>query len=209
MKDSAVQSLSERKRCAIVAAAVVEFTERGFEAARMDAVAAKAQVSKRTLYRHFPSKLALFREIVEGMIAALNEANGPDYDPGRPLAPQLAALGWREGRLFCDPCRMASVRMILAEARRDQALAAELDARLDHAAAFRRFFAAAAEAGALDAPDSDVAAAQFLALLKAQAFWPAMQSGRTPTEREVERVIDAAVRLVAAAYGRRPDALNA
>lgn len=206
MKSSAVQSQSERKRCAIVAAAVAEFTDQGFEAARMDAVAARAQVSKRTLYRHFPSKAHLFREIVEGMIAALNEAAGPGYDPGLPLAPQLAALGWREGRLFCDPCRMASVRMILAEARRDPALAAELDARLDHVAAFRRFFAAAKAAGALDAPDSDAAAGRFLALLKAQAFWPAMQTGRVPTEAEVGAVIEGAVEMVVAAYGRRGDA---
>jgi len=204
MEDGAPRTQSERKRCAIIAAAVAEFTEQGFDSARMDAVAARAQVSKRTLYRHFPGKAELFRAIVEGMIADLNEIGAVAYDPAASFAPQLAALGWREGALFCDPCRMASVRLILSEAKRDPALAAELDARISHAAAFRRFFAAAAEAGAIDAPDTDQAADQFLALLKARAFWPAIHAGRWPSREEVGRVVDAAVRLILAAYAR-PD----
>ena len=48
--------LTERKRAAIVEAAIDEFRASGYEATSMDRIAARAEVSKRTVYNHFPSK---------------------------------------------------------------------------------------------------------------------------------------------------------
>ena len=48
------------KRTAIVAAATELFTQSGYGAVSMDAIAAKAGVSKRTVYSHFPGKDVLF-----------------------------------------------------------------------------------------------------------------------------------------------------
>jgi AcrR family transcriptional regulator len=53
------QRLTDRKREAIVQAAIAEFRTHGFEATSVDKVAARAEVSKRTLYNHFPSKDAV------------------------------------------------------------------------------------------------------------------------------------------------------
>ena len=58
--------LTDRKREAIVQAAIAEFRANGFDATSVDKVAARAEVSKRTLYNHFPSKDALFAEILRG-----------------------------------------------------------------------------------------------------------------------------------------------
>lgn len=44
----------------ILAAALEEFLERGFESANMDRIAAAAQVTKRTIYTRFESKQGLF-----------------------------------------------------------------------------------------------------------------------------------------------------
>jgi TetR/AcrR family transcriptional regulator of autoinduction and epiphytic fitness len=55
-------TLSQRKHLAIIEAAIVEFKDNGYNASSMDAVAAHAQASKRTVYNHFPSKEALFVE---------------------------------------------------------------------------------------------------------------------------------------------------
>ena len=41
---------SEQKRAAVIAAAQAEFQEKGFALSSMDAVAARAAVSKRTVY---------------------------------------------------------------------------------------------------------------------------------------------------------------
>lgn len=58
------QRLTDRKRVAVVSAAIEEFLAAGFDATSMDRIAARANVSKRTVYNHFPSKEALFAEIL-------------------------------------------------------------------------------------------------------------------------------------------------
>lgn len=54
------QRLTDRKRVAIIDAAIEEFLAAGYDATSMDRIAARANVSKRTVYNHFPSKEALF-----------------------------------------------------------------------------------------------------------------------------------------------------
>ena len=56
---------------AILAAARVEFARHAFRRANIDAVAQRAGVSRRTLYRHFPTKEALFEQLVETDTQAL------------------------------------------------------------------------------------------------------------------------------------------
>ena len=43
----------------------IEFAERGFYATAMDDIAAAAGVTKPVLYQHFPSKRALFVELLD------------------------------------------------------------------------------------------------------------------------------------------------
>src|SRR5215217_8897404 len=59
------RSLSpEARRTAILAAALDEFTARGYEGARLDDVAKRAGVAKGTIYLYFADKETLFRELI-------------------------------------------------------------------------------------------------------------------------------------------------
>lgn len=62
----------------IVAAAVEVFAERGFAAARLDDIAARAGVSKAALYLYFETKTDLFRAVAEQAVA-------PDIERFRPM----------------------------------------------------------------------------------------------------------------------------
>lgn len=62
------------RREAIVDAALDEFTEKGFEAARMDEIARRAGVAKGTIYLNFEDKEALFEAIVRQEITPLVDA---------------------------------------------------------------------------------------------------------------------------------------
>ena len=64
LSDTGLTRLTDRKRAAILEAAVAEFRSNGFEVTSMDRIAETAGVSKRTVYNHFPSKEALFAEIL-------------------------------------------------------------------------------------------------------------------------------------------------
>jgi len=61
----------EKRRAAILAAALEEFAARGFAATRLDDVARRADVAKGTIYLHFRDKESLFQELVRAMLSPL------------------------------------------------------------------------------------------------------------------------------------------
>jgi len=61
-------SASERKRAAITEAAIGEFVQRGYAGASVDAIAARARVSKPTVYSHFGNKERLFLTVIGGYL---------------------------------------------------------------------------------------------------------------------------------------------
>ena len=65
MKRARTDAAKDERRLALLEAALEEFYQRGFSAARMDDVAARAGVSKGTLYLYFKSKDELFKAIVD------------------------------------------------------------------------------------------------------------------------------------------------
>src|SRR3974390_2767826 len=56
------------RRDAILAAALEEFSTRGYAAARLEDVAQRAGVGKGTIYLHFRDKEALFQELITTML---------------------------------------------------------------------------------------------------------------------------------------------
>jgi AcrR family transcriptional regulator len=56
---------AERKKVALLEAALGEFADRGFNAASLRAIAGKAEISTRTLLNHYPTKAALFAGCLE------------------------------------------------------------------------------------------------------------------------------------------------
>jgi hypothetical protein len=62
---SEMRSDSRRKRDAVLDAAMALFIEQGFGATSIDSVAARARVSKATVYAHFENKDALFAAVMK------------------------------------------------------------------------------------------------------------------------------------------------
>jgi TetR/AcrR family transcriptional regulator of autoinduction and epiphytic fitness len=96
---------------------------------------------------------------------------------------------------------MRLARMAVGETMRDPALAAEMNAKLEKTSAFRRFFLAAAAAGAIRTRDPELAAAQFLGVIKSQAFWPVIFSGQVVSADEMERIVETTVALFLTSLG--------
>ncbi len=107
--------LTDRKRDAIVQAAIGEFREHGFNGTSMDRVAAAADVSKRTVYNHFPSKEALFEAILGHLWDRSQSATDIPYDAARPLRTQLLALLEQKMQLLGDASFIDLSRVAMAE----------------------------------------------------------------------------------------------
>jgi AcrR family transcriptional regulator len=62
------KGVARDSRAAIVRAAATEFSERGYDAAGTDRIAARARVNKAMLYYHFGSKRELYLDVVRDMV---------------------------------------------------------------------------------------------------------------------------------------------
>ena len=111
------------RRDAILAAALAEFSARGFAATRLDDVAKRAGVAKGTIYLYFRDKESLFQELVRAMlsplVAKLEAAPMTDL-PARAIAEAIADLFVRE---IFGTCRQDVIRLIIAEGARFPKLA--------------------------------------------------------------------------------------
>lgn len=110
------QRLTDRKRAAIVDAAIEEFLAAGYDATSMDRIAARADVSKRTVYNHFPGKETLFAAILNKLWEATRTGSSPTYRADVPLREQLLALLDRKLRLMNDEAFLALARVAIGAA---------------------------------------------------------------------------------------------
>lgn len=71
-----------RTRAKIMDAAREEFADRGLAGARIEAIARRAGLSKQLLYHYFPSKEALFHEILEEKFGQAHATPPEPLEPG-------------------------------------------------------------------------------------------------------------------------------
>ena len=114
---------AEERRATILAAALEEFTARGYEGARLDDVAKRAGIAKGTIYLYFADKETLFQELVRSMVhpvlGTLDKMRGVDV-PARMLVEGLLGTFVRE---VYGTRRKDLIRLILNEGPRFPAIA--------------------------------------------------------------------------------------
>lgn len=101
----------------ILAAALSVFVEKGFAVAKLDDVAAKAGVSKGTLYLYFDSKEALFKAVVrEALLPNLTAAETMAKASAGPISDILATILRTLARAVAETNIGAIPKLIIAEA---------------------------------------------------------------------------------------------
>ncbi len=122
-RSEARQLRSAVRRETILAAALDEFSVRGFEAARLDDVAKRAGVAKGTIYLYFRDKESLFQELVRTMLTPLVgtiEALGAAEVPIGVMIERIVELFVRE---VYETRRKDVIRLMITEGRRFPKLA--------------------------------------------------------------------------------------
>jgi AcrR family transcriptional regulator len=112
------EARSAARREAILAAALDEFSQQGFAAARLEDVAKRANVAKGTIYLYFRDKETLFQELIRSMLTPVVgsiEAMGAADLPMRVLAERLADFFVTE---VYETRRKDVVRLMITEGRR-------------------------------------------------------------------------------------------
>jgi TetR/AcrR family transcriptional regulator, mexJK operon transcriptional repressor len=196
----------ERKQEAIGRAALRLFARDGYERTSVDAIAAEAGVSKRTVYSHYGDKESLFLAVVRDtfgqMRARFREVlAGISLEGGD--AAQILSAGVREiaGSVMLRPERATLIRLFFAESPHFPAL---LEMWQDRGILpiLTEHLSRLAASGLLRLDDPVLAAEHFSALTFGQLNTRTMMGAVQVSDAEIGRIITGGVRVFLCAYGR-------
>lgn len=193
--------VSLEKRQALLDAAIDEFTEHGYDHASMDAVAARAEVSKRTLYNHFQSKEGLFAALVDEVARRISLSASIAYRPDEPLGTQLLRYANESRRLMSRPANLRLLRAVLVEhIRHPQRVEPVLEKYWRTEYGFTDWVAAAQRDGRLQG--DPVRLGQVMSsMMKSVIFWPTVLGRGTPSHRETDAAMADAIAMFLQFYG--------
>ena len=196
------QRLTERKREAILQAAIAEFRSSGFEITSMDRIAATAGVSKRTVYNHFPSKEALFAEILNRLWNSITAEQDMPYSSQQPLREQLQTLLRAKLQLLADENFLDLARIAIAATIHSPERAQDMVSRMGQREEGLTAWIRQAQAdGRLKPVEPAFAAQQMHGLLKTFAFWPQVSMGQPSlSQDEQTQVIESALDMFLSRY---------
>lgn len=199
-----------RKRRAILQAATEVFLRNGYLGASMDEVAARAAVSKQTVYKQFEDKEHLFAEIILGttvqVVDGFARAFVNTLDEATDARQALRDLARRLLDNLMQPDVLRLRRLVLAEADRFPDISGAWFERGFHRSvvllgeAMQRL----ADRGMLrDLPDPTLAAYQFAGLVMYKPMNQVMFAGTHagPAAGELDSIADQAVQVFLTAYG--------
>lgn len=185
--------LTDRKREAIVQAATTLFQKHGFDGISMDRVAEAAEVSKRTLYNHFPSKEELFAHVCR---VAWPGGSSPlaAYQPGRPLREQLTLFVEQKLAQLSDDNVLSLARVALNSILHSSEWAQDLHQRMgDLDVETLKWVCAAHNDGALRDCRPGLAALLLDALITGMGLWPQVSMRRGKLAPDEQRQISAEI----------------
>lgn len=204
---------TEQRRQAIIQAATLVFAQNGYLGATTDEVAARASVSKQTLYKYFADKERLFADVILDttvhVVEGLSSSVARRLEDAEDVEAALRGLAeeWVSGLLQPDFLRLR--RLVIAEADRFPELGRAWFDR-----GFGPIMTILGEAlqrlarrGILRTIDDPVLAAyQFAGLVMYKPMNQAMFAGTQdiPAAAELSRIADSAVEVFLAAYGTEP-----
>lgn len=204
MEKTCCSPRSNAKRVAILNAAQECFLEHGYASTSMDMVAARAGVSKATIYAHFQGKDVLFAAIIGRRCD--DEADGlgaVSLDEAMGAREALTTMARHLMAMLLRPEVLGIYRMVVSEAARHPDLA-----RVFYDAGPMRGKARLAEClntlhgrGVVNVPDPWQAMDQFIGMLRAECFHRTLLGLPADPRCTLDKTIDGAVETMLRAYG--------
>ncbi|MFZ6690460.1 TetR/AcrR family transcriptional regulator [Undibacterium sp. SXout20W] len=197
------QRQTDRKREAILQAAIEEFRQHGFDATSMDKIAATAAVSKRTVYNHFASKDELFSAILLQLWQSAATHEALTYAPEVRLQQQLEDFLYRKMVMLSDPNFLDLSRVAVAATIHTPDRARDMVEKLGkNEPTIVTWIKAAQNDGKLIAADPLLMADMLVGQLKAMAFWPQVAMGQPILNQQQQlALIQTATRMFLGYYG--------
>ncbi|HIF9081490.1 TetR/AcrR family transcriptional regulator [Photobacterium damselae subsp. damselae] len=196
---------SEQKHLAIIDAAKEEFIQHGFLAANMDRISAAAEVSKRTLYRHFESKEVLFESVLTIIQDEVNQAIQYPYIEGKTLKEQLTEITYKEVDILYNTYGIPLSKTIVMEFMRQPEMAHNLVKTIYSNKAITQWFHDAMMAGKLKETNLNLITNIYVSLFQGLLFWPQVMALAPNAEgKELTDKVETVVSIFLASYSLEP-----
>ncbi|MBQ4864665.1 TetR/AcrR family transcriptional regulator [Pseudoalteromonas sp. MMG013] len=188
----------------ILKAAIAQFAQFGLSATTMEAISSEAKVSKRTLYKHFPTKDALFDTVVSQLIERITPLTAIQFIPNYQFESQLKHLAISALALLNDEDYLTLSRIVMIESMRSKERAESLKGRfLNCEKSMLQWFQDAADTQCLGEFSPEFAAGFFWGGLKKLSYWEQTISWKAPlNEAALDELVDQACRIFC--YGVTP-----
>lgn len=195
--ESTLSSLEQRqleKRAAILAAAKTLFFEEGYGRTTMDRVLSAVGGSKRTLYGHFENKEVLFKAIISQVSDRVLSALTPHIE-SKEISDTLIDMGVRYLRIMTSPEGIALYRAMVAEAIHFPDLADNFIQNGPCRASkhLADYLSAQSDQKHLHIADPDMAAAQFMGMVRGNVHLLAVLTAQIPSDAEIHTIVKTAV----------------
>ena len=199
----------ESRPAELLAAALEYFVERGYAATRLDEVAARAGVSKGTLYLYFPSKEDLFKAVVRETIVPQIDEMRRSVDRPEASGPDLVRDFFAEWWQRFGESRLGGIaKLIVAEAGNFPEVARFFHEEViqPHSELFVSIIEHGIRRGEFAPVDAQLAAQLWIAPLALKAIWTHSMDALCPPEDRLapERLLRAHTEFVLAALRPRP-----
>ncbi len=179
----------------ILLAALEVFLELGFERANLEKVAAKAGVTKPTVYSHFGSKIGLLEAIADHQHQQALSQFSPSLKATGDVRSDLTAFGRSFLANVLHPNAIRMHRFAITEAMTHPELVAPLlsagPEKLTEV--LQRYLEAVTKAGKLRCKNSSLAAQQLMGLLIGMDFPSVVLSQKPPSDSEIKKRVTSAV----------------
>ena len=160
----------------IIQAAVLEFTSKGLDSGSMENIASTASVSKRTLYKYFPNKEAIFDSLIDMLLGCFKEYSDVTYSKTEPIEKQIEKIIDAKIELITSPEHMDISRLVLSEVMKGRKLNAEhMKKFYETEEKFLKWIDAAKKDGKIKSKQpSELISNQVHSIVKGQVFYPVL-----------------------------------
>jgi AcrR family transcriptional regulator len=190
----AAQIRSEETRRRILQAAEESFARYGYDATGVAEICAKAKISKGAFYHHFPSKQALFLDLLDGWLKGLDENLAQARSEARSVPEGLKAMTTRIREIFRQGDRQLPIFLeFLNKASRDPSI---WQATIAPYRRYHEYFAEIIEDGMKEGSIVSVDSKEMAQILVSLAIGIILQAILDPYGADWEKVMREAIELM-------------
>lgn len=194
--------LNEKKREAIISAAIEEFYDKGFEGSSMDTISKEANVSKATVYKHFKNKEELFLEIATILKEDFEESFNYSYSKNINIEEQLREIAKKE-LVFLNSAKtikLIQIVTIVIIQKNEIGLKLLESSKDDCMIMTATWFEEAKKDGKLNFDDASFVSRQFIGMIKSFVFYPQLYGAPLLSQEEQDNVVEKAIEMILKLY---------